>query len=93
LKTFSIIITDPNQVVAPLHNRMPVIIERKDYARWLRGDPVRPPLDLLRTFPAEQMVAWKVDRAVGDVRNDTAQLLEPAPEQPNPQLVAYTQQA
>ena len=35
LETFSIITTDPNQVVAPLHNRMPVIIERKDYARWL----------------------------------------------------------
>ena len=40
LETFSIITTDPNQVVAPLHNRMPVIIERKDYARWLGGgDP------------------------------------------------------
>ena len=37
LETFSIITTDPNQVVAPLHNRMPVIIERKDYARWLGG--------------------------------------------------------
>src|SRR6202012_339422 len=35
LETFTIITTDANQVVAPLHNRMPVIIERKDYARWL----------------------------------------------------------
>ena len=33
LETFSIITTDANEVVAPLHNRMPVIIERKDYAR------------------------------------------------------------
>ena len=63
LETFSIITTDPNQVVAPLHNRMPVIIERKDYARWLGGgDPTQPPLDLLRPFPAEQMIAWKVER-------------------------------
>ena len=77
LETFSIITTDPNQVVAPLHNRMPVIIERKDYARWLGGgDPAQPPLDLLRPFPAEQMTAWKVDKAVGNVRNDAAQLLE-----------------
>ena len=76
LETFSIITTDPNQVVAPLHNRMPVIIERKDYARWLGGNPAQPPLDLLRPFPAEQMIAWKVDKAVGNVRNDTAQLLE-----------------
>ena len=59
---------------------MPVIIERKDYARWLGGgDPGRSrPLDLLRPFPAEQMIAWKVDKAVGNVRNDSAQLLETA---------------
>ncbi len=62
---------------------MPVIIERKDYARWLGGgDPSQPPLDLLRPFPAEQMIAWKVDRAVGNVRNDTAQLLESPVEEP-----------
>jgi hypothetical protein len=78
LETFSIITTDPNEVVAPLHNRMPVIIERKDYARWLENrTPEQPPLDLLRPFPAEQMTAWKVDKAVGNVRNDSAQLLEP----------------
>jgi putative SOS response-associated peptidase YedK len=77
LESFSIITTDANQVVSPLHNRMPVILERKDYERWLgAGDPAQPPLDLLRPFPAEQMIAWKVDRAVGNVRNDTAQLLE-----------------
>jgi putative SOS response-associated peptidase YedK len=80
LETFSIITTDPNEVVAPLHNRMPVILEPKDYARWLgAGNPAQPPLDLLRPFPAEQMVAWKVDKAVGNVRNDTAQLLEAKP--------------
>jgi putative SOS response-associated peptidase YedK len=82
LETFSIITTDPNQLVAPLHNRMPVIIERKDYARWLGGgDPRQPLLDLLRPFPAEQMIAWKVDRAVGNVRNDTAQFTVADPQQ------------
>jgi putative SOS response-associated peptidase YedK len=78
LESFSIITTDANQVVAPLHNRMPVILERKDYERWLGAvDPVQAPLDLLRPFPAGRMIAWKVDKAVGNVRNDTAQLLEP----------------
>jgi putative SOS response-associated peptidase YedK len=83
LETFTIITTDPNAVVAPLHNRMPVIIARKDYARWLNNStPEQPPLDLLRPFPAEQMTAWKVDKAVGNVRNDTAQLLAEQPETP-----------
>jgi putative SOS response-associated peptidase YedK len=80
METFSIITTDPNQVVAPLHNRMPVILERKDYERWLGGGPPgQPPLDLLRPFPAEQMSAWKVDKGVGNVRNDSAHMLEPLP--------------
>ena len=83
LETFTIITTDPNAVVAPLHNRMPVILARKDYARWLdKSAPEQPPLDLLRPFPAEQMTAWKVDKAVGNVRNDTAHLLEAQPEAP-----------
>jgi putative SOS response-associated peptidase YedK len=79
LETFTIISTAPNQVVAPLHNRMPVILERRDYGRWLASDPQeQPPLDLLRPYPAEQMTAWKVDQAVGSVRNDSEQLLDPA---------------
>jgi putative SOS response-associated peptidase YedK len=83
LETFSIITTDANPVVAPLHSRMPVIIERRDYARWLGADAqAQPPLDLLRPFPAEQMIAWKVDKSVGNVRNDAAHLLEIAADEP-----------
>ena len=40
------------------------------------GDPDRPPVDLLRPFPAEKMHAWPVNARVGNVRNDNAQLLE-----------------
>ncbi len=88
LESFSIITTDANQLVAPLHNRMPVILERKDYARWLGEENwARPPLDLLRPFPAEQMIAWKVDQAVGNVRNDNAQLLDPADSSSQAQLL------
>ena len=83
LETFTIITTDANQLVAPLHNRMPVILAPNDYERWLdHDDPTRPPLDLLRPFPAQQMIAWKVDKSVGNVRNDNPQLLEPEPPQP-----------
>jgi putative SOS response-associated peptidase YedK len=57
---------------------MPVIIKQRDYDRWLRADPDRPPVDLLRPFDAEKMTAWKVDRKVGNVKNDTPDLIEPA---------------
>jgi putative SOS response-associated peptidase YedK len=79
LLTFTIITTDPNEVVLPLHDRMSVIIPERDYDRWLQpGDPTRPPVDLLRPYDADKMTAWKVDKAVGNVKNDTPELIEPA---------------
>ncbi len=79
LETFTILTTDSNELMEPVHNRMPVILEPKDYDRWLDpGDPARPPIDLLRPYPAERMRAWPVDDRVGNVRNNDADLLEPA---------------
>lgn len=78
LETFSVITTDPNELMQPIHDRMPVIIAEKDYPRWLdTSDPTRPPLDLLRPFPAEKMEAWKVGKDVGNVRNNRPDLCEP----------------
>ena len=59
-----------NEVVRPLHDRMPVIISERDYDRWLKADPERLPIDLLRPFEADKMTAWRVDKAVGNVKND-----------------------
>lgn len=77
LGTYTIITTDPNELLQPLHNRMPVILKRDDYERWLDpGDPQRLPVDLLRPFPAEEMRSWKVSRAVGNVNNNEPSLVE-----------------
>ena len=79
LETFTILTTDPNELMEPIHNRMPVILEPRDYARWLdAGDPARPPIDLLRPYPAEKMRAWPVSGRVGNVRNNDAELLAPS---------------
>jgi putative SOS response-associated peptidase YedK len=79
LLTFTVITTDPNELVEPMHDRMPVIIQEQDYDRWLQpGDPERPPIDLLRPFDAARMTAWKVDKAVGNVKNDAPELIQPA---------------
>ena len=82
LETYSIT-TVPNELTATIHDRMPVILPRRDYARWLAPfDSAQPPVDLLRPFPAEEMEAWKVGAAVGNVRSDSPQLLAA----PEPQL-------
>jgi len=78
MDTDTIITTDPNELVEPIHNRMPVILQKEDYERWLApGDPSQLPIDLLRPFPPEQMRAWKVGSAVGNVRNKSPELLVP----------------
>jgi putative SOS response-associated peptidase YedK len=78
LETFSVITTEPNELMQPIHSRMPVILPRGDWSRWLeRVDPARPPVDLLRPHAAEEMTAWRVKKDVGDVRNNRPDLAEP----------------
>ena len=78
IETYAIVTTDPNELMEPLHDRMPVILAPKDYERWLAPtDPTHLPADLLRPFPAEKMTAWKVGSAVGNVKNDEPELILP----------------
>ena len=78
LESFTLLTTDPNELMEPVHNRMPVILEPKDYDRGLDpGDAAHPPVDLLRPYPAKLMRAWPVAGRVGNVRNNDADLLKP----------------
>jgi putative SOS response-associated peptidase YedK len=78
LETYTVITTDPNELMESIHTRMPVILAPKDYERWLEpGEPSHPPVDLLRPYPAEAMTAWQVGSAVGNVRNNRPELVEP----------------
>lgn len=78
LETYTVLTTDPNELMEPIHNRMPVILAPKDYQRWLEpGEPAHLPVDLLRPYPADEMKAWKVSSAVGNVRNNAPELIAP----------------
>ena len=78
LETFTVLTTDPNEVMEQIQNRMPVILDPTDFDRWLdAGDPARPPVDLLRPYPSERMRAWPVSNRVGNVRNNEPCLLDP----------------
>ncbi|MBM4406093.1 MAG: SOS response-associated peptidase [Chloroflexi bacterium] len=76
----TIVTTTPNAVVRPIHDRMPVILSREAEALWL--DPMTSDakvLDrLLIPFTDEPMVAYEVPLAVGNVRNNTPDLVKPA---------------
>jgi len=78
LDTYTIVTTDPNELMEPFHDRMPAILAPNDYQRWLAyAEPPHLPIDLLRPYPAEEMKTWKVGKAVGNVRNNSPELLKP----------------
>jgi putative SOS response-associated peptidase YedK len=84
LISYAIITTDANELMEPVHNRMPVILKPTDYDRWLSRDEVeRPPIDLLRPYEADRMTAHPVDTRVGNVRNNEPGLCEPMACPPN----------
>jgi putative SOS response-associated peptidase YedK len=65
--------------VAPIHNRMPVILPREAWSAWL-GETVASADELqalLRPFPAERMRAYPIGTRVNSVKNDDAGLIEP----------------
>ena len=74
LDSCTIVTTTPNGVVAPIHDRMPVILERGDYAVWLdpgQRDPASL-LPLLRPHPEAAMEAYPVGLRVNSPANDDA---------------------
>jgi putative SOS response-associated peptidase YedK len=76
LRSFAILTTSANAQMAVLHQRMPVIVERSDWPSWL-GEEDTDPATLLRPAAEGILRLWKVDKRVGNVRNDGPELLAP----------------
>ena len=74
-----IITTAPNELMAPIHDRMPVILRPRDYAEWLDASPRAPEslIPLLKPFPADEMSAYPVSTLVNSPANDRAELVVP----------------
>lgn len=74
LDTCTIVTTGANALLAPVHDRMPVIVASDDYARWL--DPgVDDPADLVAPAPADRMSVRPVSTRVNNVRHDDPSLI------------------
>jgi putative SOS response-associated peptidase YedK len=71
-ESFSLITTEPNATLRNIHDRMPVIIARDDYAAWLAGED-----GLLRPAADDALQARAVGMAVNQAANDSPRLLEP----------------
>jgi putative SOS response-associated peptidase YedK len=76
--------TDAHDMMGQLHDRMPVVVSHATIDHWLdprvnEADELKP---MLAQFPGDEMQAWPVGKAVGDVRNRGPSLMEPVGVQP-----------
>lgn len=78
LETFTIVNTAANEIMAPFHDRIPVILSPSDYAAWL--DPAVDARELVRAPPSGLFDHVRVSTYVNSVRHDDAGCYEPAPD-------------
>lgn len=79
VETFTIITTEPNAMVAKVHDRMPVILSPEHYQWWLEPKRFDPQFlkTLLRPYPAEDMACVRVSKLVNIAKHDTPDCLLP----------------
>lgn len=76
VKTFAVVTCPANEMMAEIHDRMPVIIAPENYMRWL--STIEPdPRDLLVPYPSELMTMWPISVRVNKPANDDPSIIDP----------------
>ncbi len=79
LESFTIITTEPNELMRSIHRRMPVILSREDEDQWLDclGVPFDKVQPLLKPFPAELMAAHEISKRINNPKYDAPDCIAP----------------
>jgi putative SOS response-associated peptidase YedK len=79
LQSATIITTEPNELIAPLHSRMPVILPPENYQDWLAPQEMNPAdlQPLLGSYPSDGMQAFPVSTLVNSPANDLPEMIRP----------------
>jgi putative SOS response-associated peptidase YedK len=79
IESCALLTTEPNDLLRPVHDRMPVILDPKDYDLWLDPDvrDAEKVRRLLGPYPPEEMTAYPVSLRVNNPRNDDPVCIEP----------------
>ena len=77
VESCAILTTDANGVLSPVHDRMPVILHPESYGEWLDGDARQAESlkELLRPYPASEMIAYPVSAQVNSPQNQGEDLI------------------
>ena len=79
VESCTICTTDANDMMGELHNRMPIILPLTSIDQWLdpKTTDAKKLKPLLVQYASHEMQSWRVGKAVGNVRNQGPQLMEP----------------
>lgn len=75
-ETVTILTTEPNDVVEPIHDRMPVVLPPDEESTWLTAGPDERQ-ELCRPYPGDDLDAYPISAAVNDPGNEAATIVEP----------------
>ena len=80
VKSATIITTTPNELMATIHDRMPVILPHNAFEHWLNPQPLFPVdlKNLLVPYPTDEMEAYPVSTLVNSPANDRPEVMLPA---------------
>ncbi len=77
LSTVAILTTEPNDVMEPINDRMPVMLEPDDEGQWLKEDGGDELQALLDPYPSEEIGAYEISTKVNKPANDSPDIIEP----------------
>jgi len=77
VQSFSIITTEPNDLMRPLHNRMPVIMKQANEENWLQEIDVSEAQKMLEPYPFEDLEAYPISTLVNSPKNNSEDIIKP----------------
>jgi len=77
IRSFSIVTISPNELMAEIHDRMPVILSKEDEKNWLESNDAESLKKLIKPFPAKLMDAYRISTLVNSPRNNGSDIISP----------------
>lgn len=72
----TILTTDPNDLIEPINDRMPVVLPRQEESTWLEAGPDER-RELCRPYPEDDLAAYEIGTGVNNPSNDNPSIVEP----------------
>lgn len=90
LATCAVLTTEPNALLAPIHDRMPVIVPADHYADWLDARTPAPAVaEMVQPYPSSEMAAWRIGTRVNKAEEDDRAILDPIQEHGSEELLLF----